>query len=288
MTVRPASAIDLHLHTTLSDGRLTPAQLVDLVAACGVGVAAITDHDSTEGLDAGFAAAAAHAGLRLIAGIEISADNPMDDRGDLHMLGYFLGYHDAAFQRRLREFREGREDRSLLMVKRLAELGMPVDFERVKAIAGEAGIGRPHIAQALVERGYIPHVKAAFNGLLDDHGAAFVARPHISMEGSVELIRGVGGVAVLAHPLYVTRYQELLPRMKEAGMVGFEVHYAEFSPEQRRDLLRLADRLGLLPCGGSDYHAMGHPGENPPGSAGPPAEVLRQLERLSQSNRAAR
>jgi len=284
----PASRIDLHMHTTLSDGKLTPTQLVELLDRRGVSIAAITDHDSIEGLDEAFDVAKGHPRLRLVAGIEISADHPLDEKSDLHMLGYFLEYHDAAFQARLREFRESREMRAMHMVLKLARLGMPVDFERVKEIAGDAGIGRPHIAQAMVERGYIPNVKAAFDGILNDNGSAFVSRPHISMEESVEMIEGVGGVAVLAHPLYVTNYRELLPRLRNMGVAGFEVHYAEFTPEQRAELVRLADKLGMLPCGGSDYHAMGHPGEHLPGSAGPSAEVFAELERRAMANRVRR
>ena len=178
--------IDLHTHTTLSDGRLTPPELVGLLDRQGVAVAAITDHDSTEGLDAAFAEAERYPALRLIAGIEISADHPTDARADVHVLGYFLDYHDAAFQARLREFRDDRESRGRRIVENLVALGYAVDWERVLEIAGEAGVGRPHIAQALVERGYIKHVKEAFNGLLNDEGTAFVGRPHISIADSVE------------------------------------------------------------------------------------------------------
>ena len=171
------------------------------------------------------------------------------------------------------------------MVERLGEVGYPVSWERVVEIAGEAGIGRPHIAQALVERGYIQHVKDAFNGILDDDGVAFVGRSHMSMEESAALIRGAGGVAVLAHPVFAPDYEGLLPRLGEMGFVGFEVHYGEFAPEQRASLLALAERYGMLPCGGSDYHAMGHEGESLPGTAGPPVEVFEELERLAMAGR---
>ena len=197
MTAR-SPKIDLHMHTTLSDGRLTPEELVGLLDRQGVDVAAVTDHDSTEGLDAAIAAAKQYPGLRLVAGIEISADHPTDERSDVHVLGYFLNYHDEAFQERLRGFRDDREYRGRRIVERLAEQGYPVEWERVLEIAGEAGVGRPHIAQAMLERGYIKTIKEAFNGLLNDEGTAFVGRTHISIAESVELIRSVGGVAVLA------------------------------------------------------------------------------------------
>ncbi len=151
----PSPKIDLHMHTTLSDGRLTPEELVGLLDRQGVDVAAVTDHDSTEGLDAAIAAAERYPRLRLIPGIEISADHPTDPKSDVHVLGYFLDYHDDAFQKRLQAFRDDRAYRGQRIVERLGEQGYTVAWERVLEIAGDAGVGRPHIAQALVERGYI-------------------------------------------------------------------------------------------------------------------------------------
>ena len=283
----PSPKIDLHMHTTLSDGRLTPEELVGLLDRQGVDVAAVTDHDSTEGLDSAFAAAERYPRLRLIAGIEISADHPTDPKSDVHVLGYFLNYHDDAFQERLQAFRDDRKYRGQRIVERLGEQGYAVEWERVLEIAGDAGVGRPHIAQALVERGYIKTVKEAFNGLLNDEGTAFVGRSHISIAESVELIASVGGVAVLAHPLYVPGYEELIPQLASFGIVGFEVHYGEWAPEQRKSLARLAERYDMLPTGGSDYHAMGHEGEHLPGTAGPPAEVFAELEKRAEAVRSA-
>ena len=276
---------DLHLHTTASDGRLSPAELVRLLAERGVSVAAVTDHDSTEGLDEAEREAARHPGLRLITGIEISADSPLDEGGDVHLLGYFFDRADAVLQERLRAFREEREQRGERMVERLAHIGKPVEWERVLAIADGASVGRPHVAQAMVERGYIASVRGAFDGYLNDGGTAFVARPHISLEDAVQMIKHAGGAAVLAHPVYAKDYERLLPRLAEIGVVGFEAHYANFDAETRQRLLSLADRLGLLPCGGSDYHAFGAPGEQLPGSAGPPLSIVAELERLASAGR---
>ncbi len=276
----PASTVDLHLHTTFSDGRLTPTELVRLVADRGVKVAAVTDHDTTDGLAEAFAAAERYPGLTLVPGIEISADHPMG-RGDLHILGYFIDREDPRFQGRLKDLKDERLDRTERTVRRLAELGLPVELERVRQIAGEASIGRPHIAQAMVERGYISSVKEAFHGYLEEGGSAYVDRARISLEETVALIHSVGGAAVVAHPLFVKEFESLLPRFVELGIVGIEVHYAEFSPKQRAVYGGLAERFGLLPCGGSDYHALGAPGEHLPGTAGPPQEVCHELERLA-------
>jgi predicted metal-dependent phosphoesterase TrpH len=287
MTLSPDAKIDLHMHTTLSDGQLTPTELVRLLHDQGVDVAAISDHDSTEGLDEAFAAAEKYPRLRLIPAVEISADHPTDEKSDVHVLGYFFDYHDVALNERLASFRDDRMYRAQKMVARLAEVGYPVDWERVQAIAGEAGIGRPHIAEAMVERGYIAHIKDAFDGILNDDGMAFVGRSHITMVDSVELIKNAGGVAVLAHPVFIPGYEELLPKIAGMGFVGFEVHYGDFDPDQRKKLLALAEEYEMLPCGGSDYHAMGHEGESLPGTAGPPVEVFERLESLASAQRSA-
>jgi predicted metal-dependent phosphoesterase TrpH len=272
--------IDLHLHTTRSDGHLTPTELVRLLVSRGISIAAITDHDSTEGLDEAFAEASHYPELRLIPGIEMSADLP-DGTGDVHLLGYFLNYHDRNFQEHLLRFREGRVNGAKLMVDKLRELGLPVDWERVRSIADGASVGRPHIAQAMVERGYINSQKDAFKEYLQDGGKAHIARPHILVADAVSLIKSVGGVAVLAHPLYLSNYPDLIANLTKIGVVGLEVHYAEFTPTQRSKLIRLANQYNLLPCGGSDYHAFGSPNEHLPGTAGPPLEVFQKLEDLS-------
>lgn len=277
----PLAPADLHMHTAYSDGRLSPTELVRLLAERGVGLAAISDHDSTEGLDEALAEAARHPGLRLIPAIEISADHPDDPESEVHILGYFLRYHDGAFQERLARFREERETRAQRMVERLAGLGYPVVWERVQAIAADAAIGRPHIARALVEAGHIATVKDAFAGLLDDGGEAYVARPHLSTAEAVTLIRSVGGAAVLAHPLFDKDWESLVPRLQGMGFAGMEVHYGEFSAEERLRLARLAEAHGLLATGGSDYHGFGHEGEALPGDAGPSLAVIDALERAA-------
>lgn len=275
--------IDLHMHSTRSDGRLTPAALVEFLAQRDVSVAALTDHDSTEGLDEAVAAADAHPALRIVPGIEISASHPTRSDSDVHVLGYFVDRYDAALQRQLAALREEREERGLRMVANLERLGYPLDWERVREIAAGASIGRPHIAHALVERGYLTYYKDAFNGLLNNGGEAFVGRTGVTLEDAACTIRGAGGAAVLAHPLYVEEYEAIVPRLPDMGIVGIEAHYANFSEEEQRLLFGLAERYGLLPCGGSDYHAMGHEDEALPGSDGPPREVLEALERLAGS-----
>ena len=278
------SEVDLHMHTTFSDGKLTPTELVKLLAERGVRVASITDHDSTEGLDEAFAAAEHVPDLELIPGIEISADHPWDSQSDLHILGYFIDRSNQGLQKSLSQFRNDRDQRAEIMVNRLNSIGIAVDFARVREIAGEAGIGRPHIAQAMVEKGYIKNIPEAFNGYLNDGGVADVSRPRISMEKAVELITDASGVAVLAHPIYATEYEKVLDTISNVGIVGFEVHYASFDKALRKKLLAMAHHLNLLPCGGSDYHGTGTSGEYLPGTAGPPVSIVNELRRLSSSS----
>ena len=268
--------VDLHLHTTCSDGRLTPTQLVDLVGERGLQVVAITDHDSTEGLAAVMEASKKFPRLSIIPGIELSTDIPGNE---IHVLGYFIRYSDEDFQRTLREFRDGRVDRAHEMVDKLAALGLPVEWERVLELA-DGAVGRPHIAQAMVEKGYITYPQEAFIKHLGRNGLAYAERAKLTPSEAVGLITGVGGLAVLAHPREVDNVEPLLPELKAAGLVGMEVHYGTYTPSEVKSLAALADREGLIPCGGSDYHALGTPGEVEPGSVGPPMETMERLYAL--------
>ena len=267
--------VDLHLHTTHSDGRLTPTQLIDLAAARGLRVVAVTDHDSTEGMAEAFEAAEKYPGLVVIPGIELSTDIPGNE---IHVLGYFIDYADAAFQRTLSEFREGRLDRGRRMVDNLESLGMSIDWERVLELSNGGAVGRPHIAQAMVEKGYITHPQEAFERYIGRNGPAYAERPKLTPEDAVRMIVDVGGLPVLAHPArYVDNPEGQLPSLKAAGLVGMEAHYKDYTPEEVEMLLALCRKYDLIPTGGTDYHANGAPDEVEPGSAGPPIDVARRL-----------
>ena len=271
--------VDLHLHTLASDGRLTPTQLVDLIASKGVTVAAISDHDTTDGIAEAVRAAAAHPNLEIIPAIELSTDIPGDE---IHMLGYFLQYEDEEFQAILRRFREGRLERGKMMVEKLAALGKPVDWEKVQEIAGDGSVGRPHIALAMVEAGYFKEPKEAFYEYLGRNGLAYAEREKMTPEEGVEMLAKVGGSAVLAHPANLEDLDTKVAQLKEAGLVGMEVHYAMYSEETIQRLLEVANRHGLIPCGGSDYHGLGNTGEQEPGILGPPMETVERLAEISR------
>ena len=272
--------VDLHLHTTESDGRLTPAELVALVAKRGLKAVAVTDHDVTTGLEPAWEAAAEYPWLNLIPGIELSTDIP---GGEIHILGYHINYKDTDLQSMLERFRASRVGRAQEMVRRLAALGMPVEWERVKEIAGPGSIGRPHVAQAMVEKGYVSLPREAFEKYIGRNGPAYAEREKQTPEEAVQLIVRVGGIPVLAHPGHVDDLELNVERLKHAGLEGMEVYYAEYDQETIERLARVAQRHNLLPCGGSDYHALGIPGEHLPGEVGPPIDVVKQLNNLAMA-----
>ena len=279
------ATIDLHLHTLASDGRLTPTELVHMVAKNGLKTIAITDHDSTEGLAEAYEAAKEFPDLRIIPGIEMSADIPGDE---VHVLGYFLDYHDVEFQATLSGFRRGRVDRAKIMVEKLEALGKPVDWERVQHFAGDGTVGRPHIALAMVEAGYFKEPKEAFEEYLGNDGLAYYDRPKLAPAAGVEMIKQVGGVPVLAHPTFMNDMEAGIANLKKIGLVGMEVYYAQYDDDTVRHLARRAKEYDLIPCGGSDYHGLGNSGEPLPGTLGPPEETIKLLETAAASGKSDR
>jgi hypothetical protein len=257
-----ASKADFHTHSTASDGVLTPTQLVDLAASRGVRYLVLTDHDSLEGIAEARAAAAKHPGLKLIPGVELSTDIPGTE---VHMLGYFVDPEDRELQRHLAEFRAARLDRGRRMVERLAELGMPIAWERVREIAGDAAVGRPHVAQALLEKGYVASIQEAFEKWIGRSGPAYAERERMTPAAAVRFIVDAGGLAVFAHPGYTENAESLLPELKAAGLAGLEVYYRDYDDTKIAALEDLARKYGLIPTGGSDYHGLNNPGERLPG-----------------------
>ena len=276
--------VDLHLHTRASDGTLTPTDLVDLCAERGLKVIAVSDHDSTEGLSEAGDAAARHDGLQIIPAIELSTDIP---GSEIHLLGYYLDTSDADFQETLARFRDGRYERGRLMVERINQIGYDISWDRVRESAGDAAIGRPHIAAVMVEQGYFKYPKDVFDKLIGREGAAYVERPKLTPEEAIRILRDNGAVPVLAHPTYskvksdrgeVQSLEDTLIELKDCGLEGMEVFYGDYTPEQVNYLHDLSKKLDLIPCGGSDYHCSGNPGEPTPGTVGPPMETVDRLE----------
>lgn len=244
--------IDLHTHTTESDGTWTPRQLVEEAARLGLSTIAITDHDTT----AGIKAAQEHApcGLEVIAGIELNAMAP--DGVDAHILGLWIDPDYAPLQKQLVILREARIERIAKMLTLLGKLGVKLAYEDVAKFALKDVVSRSHIASALLEKGYVSSKEEAFKTLIGEGCPAYVARYKLAPDKAVGLIHKAGGISVLAHP-GLMRNLEVLPTLVSAGLVGLEVIHPSHSSAQRQSFLNLAKQLGLLPSGGSDCHGPG-------------------------------
>ena len=275
--------VDLHLHTTFSDGTLTPTELVDLCARRGLKVISISDHDSTEGMEEALEAASRYPGMTVIPGVELSTDVP---GSEIHVLGYFVDHRDPQLQQVLEGFREGRVDRGRRMVQKLNDLGLDISWERVLELSDGGAVGRPHMAQALVEAGYIQYPREAFERYIGRDGPAYVGRPRLTPTDAVRLLLENGALPVMAHPTFhksepgITETEGLrrtLGELKEAGLVGMEVHYGSYTDEEVARLSMLAEEFDLIACGGSDYHASGNPDEPEPGTVGPPMATVEAL-----------
>jgi len=246
--------IDLHAHTDRSDGTLAPADLVALAADRGLEGVAVTDHDTFAGLDEAAAAAEA-AGLSFVPGIEFSAEY---EGASLHILAYWVDPADRAIAEELRRLTDTRFRRGELIVEKLRALGYDLSFERVREIAGGETIARPHVATAMVEAGIVETEKEAFDRFISDDGIAYVPKHALAPLAALTLIRGAGGVCVLAHP-GMWRGQgavpdELIEEMAAGGMAGLEVDHPDHVPEQRTRYRELAERLDLVATAASDCH----------------------------------
>lgn len=262
---------DFHLHSTHSDGRKTPAELAEIANRNGLRVMALTDHDSLEGMEEMREALRRYPHITLVPGVELSTDIPGNE---VHVLGYWVDEHDPHFQSELLRFREGRVGRGREMVSKLNAMGMQITFERVQEIAGDASIGRPHVAQALVERGYVATTDEAFERYIGRNGPAYAEREKMTPAQAVQLIAGAGGLAFVAHPTYIDDTEQEIAALIPAGLTGMEVYYRRYTPDQVETLRQMAARLGIFALGGSDYHAMDRESECQPGDIPLPDAVV--------------
>ncbi|WP_411141138.1 PHP domain-containing protein [Streptomyces sp. x-80] len=246
--------IDLHTHSTASDGTDTPAELVRNAAACGLDVVALTDHDTVGGHAE--ARAALPAGLTLVTGAELSC---RIEGVSLHLLAYLFDPREPEFARERELVRDDRVPRARAMVGKLRDLGVPVTWEQVARIAGDGAVGRPHVASALVELGVVPSVSDAFTPQwLANDGRAYVGKHELDPFDAIRLVKAAGGVTVFAHPLAVKRGsvvpESAIAELAAAGLDGIEVDHMDHDGPTRARLRGLAGDLGLLPTGSSDYH----------------------------------
>jgi len=265
------SKADFHTHSTASDGRLTPTELVRLAVSRGLSILGVTDHDSTEGIPEALAAASQYPGFTLVPGVEMSTDIPGDE---VHVLGFFIDPEDATFQKELGDLRMARRDRGRMMVKKLHGLGIDIPWERVEAAAGDGAVGRPHVAQVLQEMGYVSSFQEAFDRYIGRNGPAYAERVKLTPAEAIAMLAKAGTLPVLAHPASLSNLDGMLEELKAAGMVGMEVYYQDYDHNTLTRLAAAAERHSLLKLGGSDFHGIGGPRERLPGDIPLPDEAI--------------
>ena len=264
--------VDLHVHTSASDGTEEPGLVVIKAAKIGLEAVAITDHDTVDGI-----LPALEAGrelpIEVVPGVELSTE---DNKKEIHLLGYFLDHSSPELRAHLERLRAHRAERALKMVRNLNEMGIPLSPESVFAEAGRAAPGRPHIARALVKEGFAANPGEAFDRYLGKESPAYVPRFKYSPPEAVQLIIRAGGVPVLAHP-GLADCDDLVPVLVRAGLMGLEVYYPAHSPSQVEHYLFICRKFGLISTGGSDYHGPGQEEHGRLAAATAPYTVLRQL-----------
>lgn len=273
------SKVDLHIHSTASDGRFSPEEIVRKAVELGLEVIALADHDSVDGIGPALKAARKFPRLRIIPAVEVSTDVP---DGEVHVLGYFIDYTSRELAEELARFRSSRERRAQKMVAKLADLGVHIDWRRVQEIAGDGTMARPHVAQAMLEKGYITSIREAFDKYIARDGPAYVEREKLTPVEAVALIVRTNGLPVMAHPFTVPDPEVLISEMEAAGLVGIEAYYNGYTAGEISRLVSLADQHGLIVTGGSDYHGLGEIGEMMMGGVDVPMGSAERLIALAE------
>jgi hypothetical protein len=254
--------IDLHIHSTASDGSLTPADIIDHAQKLNLAAIAITDHDSVDGskeaLQIGIPPS-----LHFLPGVEISAAHPpfFPGSGSFHILGYAIHLDNRDLNQALSKLQDARKNRNPEILKRLNKLGFRISLEEVNQEVGEGQLGRPHIAYAMLKKGFVASINEAFDKYLGNAGPAYVDKDRIECEQAINIIRAAGGVPVLAHPALLNiendqKLDALLQNLVKIGLAGIEVYYPGHSPQQIRHYTELAENYGLLMTGGTDFHGF--------------------------------
>lgn len=251
-------SIDLHTHSTHSDGSMTPAQLVRHAKAARLAAIALTDHDSVSGVEEAVGEGQ-KIGVEVIPGVELSAKSDTET----HILGYFIDIHDAALEESLRKAKKVRYERQTETREKLFALGFPIEMAEVEEIAGGDILCRAHFAKMMVKKGYVGSVKEAFDKYLDNGKAAYSGKQALTDTEAIEIIKGAGGLAFCAH-LHLTRkplpeLREFLKRLKDAGLAGIEGYYTYYTPQMDKEYRGLAADLGLMLSGGTDFHGAFKP-----------------------------
>ncbi len=282
--------VDLQVHSTYSDGSLTPTELVELARRKGIRALALTDHDTVEGIPE-FLEAGQKRGVETVPGVEISVDAQLPAGGHLHVLGLFIDAHSGELAATLRFLRRHRQERAVKMVQKLAALGIPVSPADLPPASRSGAIGRPHVARLLVQKGIVSSLEEAFRKYLAEGRPAFVEKVKLDEVKAIRLIKQAGGLAVLAHP-HLMNYpvpEEMAAKilyLKTLGLDGFEVYYPGMPPEWQEFLLQFAAKHDFVISGGSDFHGANKP-EVDLGDLVVPDEVLEKLKTRWQQQQQA-
>lgn len=245
---------DLHLHTAFSDGTDAPEELIQKAAHAGLSAVAVTDHDSVEAVPAAIDAGILH-GIEVIPGIELTAEY---EGLEMHILGYFLDYRNSRLHEKLSLIEQARIERIHAMVAKLNGLGVKIDADKIFALSGKGIVSRLHVARVMVSEGIISSIWEAFSKYIGNNGPAYVLGFKLAPQDAVKLIRGAGGIPVLAHP-YALRRDDLIPKFVHCGIRGLEVYYPEHTNTMRNKYIRMCREHKLLMTGGSDYHGKAKP-----------------------------
>ena len=276
--------LDLHLHSTASDGTLSPSQLINKCAESGLKVVALTDHDTLDGIDEAIFQANKLGSIEVIPGIEISCSW---NGAEIHILGLFPSLSNSRLYGYCTKARKNRLYRSKKIVERLQQIGVEIEFEKVIDLAGDAVIGRPHIAKALVDAGYVKYPKEAFDLYLGSSHVSYYPSSTISPFEAIDLLLASNALPVLAHPMRskvksgrnpIKNLSKLVAEFRHRGLQGIEVYYADYTDDQIDKLSVITQDNDLIECGGSDFHNSGNPGEPQPGTVGPPMENFHKLK----------
>ena len=253
--------IDLHTHSTASDGSLTPAEVIQYAKTKDLAAIALTDHDCVDGIETALAEGQRH-GIEVIPVLEISAEF---DRGTMHILGFFVDWKKAFLRTRLEALQEARRQRNPKITQKLQERGLSITYEEVVAASGGGQVGRPHFAKVLVQKGYVASMEEAFEKYLKKGAPGYVEKFRYSPGEAIEMIHQASGVAVLAHPFTLglksnEMEENLMADLTQTGLDGVEVYYSTNTPQDTTHYLKLCETFGLLPTGGSDFHGAHKPG----------------------------
>jgi predicted metal-dependent phosphoesterase TrpH len=252
--------IDLHIHSTASDGSFTPAEILDHAQKLNLAAIAITDHDAIDGSREALRIGIPPS-LNFLTGVEISAAHPpfFPGSGSFHILGYDIHLDNRDLNQALSKLQDARKNRNPSILKLLNKLGFQISLDEVNQEVGEGQLGRPHIAYAMVKKGFVTSIDEAFDKYLGTRGPAYVDKYRIECEQAIQIIRAAGGVPVLAHPALLNiendqKLDALLQNLIKIGLAGLEVYYPGHSPQQIRQYTQLARKFGLLMTGGTDFH----------------------------------